>query len=77
MTRTKDSATAPPTNRLQRGVCIFNERGVCAGCGETGRTLRAPRPNVGRGYAGPMYCTSCNPRYRFVDMHASCLERLG
>ncbi len=39
------------------------ERGTCEGCGTTTKTLTAPRPNVGHGYTGPMYCLSCNPRF--------------
>lgn len=54
-----------------------HERGVCADCGETGRTLQAPRPNVGTGYEGPMYCRECNPRFRALDFHYSSLERLS
>ncbi len=51
------------------------ERGTCAGCGTTTKTLMAPISNA-RGYTGPMYCMSCNPRFFTVDMHFSCLERL-
>ena len=51
------------------------ERGTCAGCGTTTKTLMAPISNA-RGYEGPMYCMSCNPRFFAVDMHFSCLERL-
>ena len=51
------------------------ERGTCAGCGTTAKTLMAPISNA-RGYSGPMYCMSCNPRFFTVDMHFSCLERL-
>jgi hypothetical protein len=53
------------------------ECGTCAGCGTTEKTLTAPRPNVGHGYRGPMFCLHCNPRFFAVDMHHSCLERLG
>ncbi len=52
------------------------ERGQCSGCGTTTKTLTAPRPNVGHGYRGPMYCLPCNPRFFVVDMHFSCLERM-
>ncbi len=68
MDTTKTTATAPTTT---------HERGVCAKCGETGRTLQTPRPNVGIGYTGPMYCRECNPRFRFLDFHYSSLERLS
>ncbi len=61
---------APPTR----------ERGTCAECGTTAKTLTAPRPNVGHDYKGEMYCLSCNPRFAgeagAVDMHFPCLERL-
>ena len=52
------------------------ERGTCAGCSTTTKTLMAPISNA-RGYTGPMYCMSCNPRFFTVDMHFSCLERMG
>ena len=54
-----------------------HERGVCAGCGEKARALRAPRANVGTGYKGAMFCGMCNPRFKMLDFHASCLERLA
>ncbi len=53
------------------------ELGTCSGCGTTAKTLMAPAPNVGHDYAGPMYCMSCNPRFFTVDVHFSCLERMG
>jgi hypothetical protein len=53
------------------------ERGQCSGCGTRAKTLTAPRPNVGHGYAGPMYCLSCNPRFFTLDMHFSALERMS
>lgn len=53
------------------------ERGTCSGCGATTKTLTAPRKGVGHGYSGPMFCMSCNPRFLIVDMHFSCLERMG
>ena len=53
-----------------------HKRGTCFGCGTTTKTLTAPRPKVGHGYKGPMYCMSCNPRFFTLDMHFSCLERL-
>lgn len=37
----------------------------------------APRPGVGHGYDGPMYCVSCNPRFTgatIADLHWSCFE---
>ena len=52
------------------------ERGTCAGCDTTTKTLMAPIANA-RGYEGPMYCMSCNPRFFAVDMHFSSLERLA
>ncbi len=52
------------------------ERGTCAGYGTTTKTLMAPISNA-RGYKGPIYCMSCNPRFFTVDMHFSCLERMG
>jgi hypothetical protein len=52
------------------------ERGTCSGCGTTTKTLTAPRPNVGHGYKGEMFCLSCNPRFFTLDMHFSSLERL-
>jgi hypothetical protein len=52
------------------------ERGQCSGCGTRAKTLTAPRPNVGHGYTGPMYCLSCNPRFFAVDAHFSSLERM-
>ncbi len=54
------------------------ERGTCAECGTTTKTLTAPRPNVGHDYKGEMFCLSCNPRFvaGTLDMHFSDLERL-
>jgi hypothetical protein len=52
------------------------ERGTCSGCGTTTKTLTAPRPNVGHGYRGPMYCLSCNPRFFALGAQWSCLERM-
>ena len=57
------------------------KRGECSGCGRTDKALTAPKPNVGRGYRGEMFCISCNPRFssgaaRFLDAHYTCLERL-
>jgi hypothetical protein len=54
------------------------ECGTCASCGTTTKTLTAPRPNVGHGYRGPMYCLPCNPRTGFtLGTQWSCLERMG
>jgi len=53
------------------------ERGVCSGCGTASKTLSAPRPNVGHGYTGPMYCLPCNPRFFTLDAHFSSLERMA
>lgn len=52
------------------------ERGTCSGCGTTTETLTAPRPNVGYGYEGPMYCLPCNPRFFVLDAQWSGLERM-
>lgn len=70
MSKSKSSATAPPTTHDV-------VRSVCAKCGRSARTLQAPRPNVGTGYEGPMYCRECNPRFRALDFHYSSLERLS
>jgi hypothetical protein len=55
------------------------ERGVCSECGTTTKTLTAPRPNVGHGYTGPMYCLACNPRFGgdILDAQWSALERMA
>ncbi len=53
------------------------ERGTCSGCGTTTKTLTAPRPNVGHGYRGPMFCLSCNPRFRTLDAQWSGLARMS
>jgi hypothetical protein len=50
--------------------------GTCASCGTITKTLTAPRPNVGHGYRGPMYCLACNPRFFTLDAQWSCLERM-
>ena len=55
---------------------VTRERGICASCGTTTKTLTAPRPNVGHGYEGPMYCLSCNPRFFVLDAQWSCLEKM-
>ncbi len=52
------------------------ERGTCASCGTTTKTLTAPRPNVGHSYRGPMYCLPCNPRFFTLDAQWSGLERM-
>ena len=67
MTTTESSAPAQRTTR---------ERGTCSGCRTTTKTLTAPRPNVGHGYAGPMYCLSCNPRFFTLYGQCSSLERM-
>ncbi len=67
MSKSKSSATAPTTR----------ERGVCADCGEKAKALQAPKPNAGTGYAGPMFCMPCNPRFRMLDFHHASLERLS
>ena len=56
-----------------------HERGTCASCGTTTKTLTAPRANVGHGYTGPMYCLPCNPRFGgdVLDAQWSALERMG
>ncbi len=53
------------------------ECGTCSRCGTRAKTLTAPRPNVGHGYRGPMYCLPCNPRFRTLDAQWSGLERMG
>jgi hypothetical protein len=53
------------------------ECGACASCGTTTKTLTAPRPNVGHGYKGEMYCVACNPRFFTLGTQWSCLERMG
>jgi hypothetical protein len=55
------------------------ERGTCSGCGTITKTLTAPRPNIGHGYRGPMYCLPCNPRFGgdMLDAQWSALERMG
>ena len=72
MAITKD--TAPPAHPSTQ-----RERGQCASCGTTTKTLTAPRPNVGHGYRGPMYCLLCNPRFGgdMLDAQWSALERMG
>src|SRR5215207_2246330 len=54
------------------------ERGQCSGCGTTTKALTAPRPNVGHGYRGAMYCLPCNPRFggAMLDAQWSALERM-
>jgi hypothetical protein len=44
----------------------------CAGCGNTEKSLMAPRPNA-RNYSGPFYCMSCNPRFAGGGDAAMCL----
>lgn len=68
---------AHPTRTVPAGEEKTRECGTCSGCGTTAKMLTAPRPHVGHGYRGPMYCLSCNPRFFVVDMHFSCLERMG
>ena len=54
------------------------ERGICASCGTRAKTLTAPRPNVGHGYTGPMYCLACNPRFFTLDAQiTSPLSQIG
>jgi hypothetical protein len=71
-----DTSLAQPAHPVPDSGATPRERGTCASCGTTTKTLTAPRPNVGHGYRGPMYCLSCNPRFFAVDMHFSCLERM-
>jgi hypothetical protein len=69
MTTTEFSAsTVHPSTQRQRGQC--------SGCGTATKTLTAPRPNVGPGYRGAMYCLPCNPRFFTLDAHWSCLEKM-
>jgi hypothetical protein len=74
MATTKDSASAHPVPDSEAAV---RERGTCSGCGTITKTLTAPRPNVGHGYRGRMYCLSCNPRFFTLDAQWSCLERMA
>ena len=74
MATTKDSASA---HLVPDSEAAVRERGTCSGCGTTTKTLTAPRPNVGHGYRGPMYCLSCNPRFFTLDAQWSCLERMA
>ncbi len=69
MDTTKTTVTPQPTTT--------HERGVCSGCGEAAKALQTPRPNVGHGYKGPMYCRKCTPRFRALDFHFTSLERLA
>ena len=75
MTTTESSAVSAhqPTSEESR------ERGTCSGCGTTTRALTAPKPNVGHGYTGPMYCLVCNPRFggEMLDAQWSALERMA
>jgi hypothetical protein len=74
MTTTESSAsTAHPSTPVTEET---RERGTCASCGTTTRTLTTPRPNVGHGYRGPMYCLPCNPRFFTLDAQWSGLERM-
>jgi hypothetical protein len=50
--------------------------GTCASCGTTTKTLTAPRPNIGPGYRGALYCLSCNPRFFTLDAQCSGVERM-
>jgi hypothetical protein len=52
------------------------ERGVCSGCGTATKTLSAPRPNVGYGYRGPMFCLHCNTRFFTLDAQVSRVAQL-
>jgi hypothetical protein len=70
------TSVAPPSTRFERGITLHRERGTCSGCSTTTKTLTAPRPNVGHGYRGPMYCLPCNPRFFTLDAHFSSLERI-
>jgi hypothetical protein len=68
--------TARITQPAHRDPEETRERGTCASCGTTTKTLTAPRPDVGHGYRGPMYCLPCNPRFRTLDAQWACLERM-
>lgn len=54
----------------------FRPRKHCVGCGEP-----SGRPSQGgkalRRYEGAWYCLHCDPRFESVDLHYSCLERMG
>lgn len=68
-------ATASLAHSAPEATNTTRERGTCAGCGTTTKTLTAPYSNA-RDYKGDMFCISCNPRFFTMDMHFSCLERL-
>jgi hypothetical protein len=70
MANTSLAHAAHPFPEETRGL------GTCSGYGTTTRTLTAPRPHVGHGYRGPMYCLSCNPRFFTLDAQWSGLERM-
>ncbi len=65
------------TARIAEPTTTRRECGACSGCGTTAKSLTAPRPNVGHGYRGEMYCLPCNPRFRTLDAQFSGLERVG
>ena len=48
----------------------------CAECGRADKSLTAPKPNA-RGYTGPMYCLSCNPRFSGGIGARAMFERMG
>ncbi len=57
----------------------FRPRPVCAGCGESARTLSPARtaksPEEAR--ALPRYCRRCNPRFGSIGAVLAGLERMG
>ncbi len=65
------------TTATPQQTTTHDVRGVCADCGEKAKALQAPKPNAGTGYAGPMFCMPCNPRFRMLDFHHASLERLS
>ncbi len=57
----------------------FRPRPVCAGCGQSARTLSPARtaksPEEAR--ALPRYCPRCNPRRRGINAALAALEGMG
>ncbi len=76
MTRTKDSATAPPSTRLSRGVRLYQERGAEITM-TTGGTYHVPNC-TGDGhyvvYLGEITCCSCPDSRRAKAKGEYCLH---
>jgi DNA-directed RNA polymerase subunit M/transcription elongation factor TFIIS len=70
------SKTSIPADRE---VGTTDSRRYCTECGTTERALMAASPSRSAQEARgkPVYCMECNPRFRFLDAHWSCLERMG